>query len=138
MLGHADNYIEANALVTPSHIVPEWYFLPFYAILRSIPNKLGGVVCMGAALGILFVLPQLDKKLYFIQQVIVFSPVQRILFWFYVACVFILGWIGAQPVEIPYLQIGLGATVYFFIYFIFFLRFSTWFEAQMLRSLSNM
>jgi quinol-cytochrome oxidoreductase complex cytochrome b subunit len=57
MLGHPDNYIRANALVTPAHIVPEWYFLPFYAILRSIPNKLGGVACMGLALVIFFVVP---------------------------------------------------------------------------------
>jgi ubiquinol-cytochrome c reductase cytochrome b subunit len=57
LLGHPDNYIRANALVTPTHIVPEWYFLPFYAILRSIPDKLGGVACMGAALVIFFVVP---------------------------------------------------------------------------------
>jgi len=60
-LGHPDNYIRADSIVTPSHIVPEWYFLPFYAILRSIPNKLGGVICMGIAIAILFFLPFLQK-----------------------------------------------------------------------------
>jgi quinol-cytochrome oxidoreductase complex cytochrome b subunit len=61
LLNHTDNYIRANALVTPTHIVPEWYFLPFYAILRSIPSKLGGVFCMGASIAILFLLPLLPK-----------------------------------------------------------------------------
>jgi ubiquinol-cytochrome c reductase cytochrome b subunit len=61
LLGHPDNYIRANALVTPAHIVPEWYFLPFYAILRAVPSKLGGVVAMGASIGILFLMPSLDR-----------------------------------------------------------------------------
>ena len=65
-LGHADNYIRANPLVTPAHIVPEWYFLPFYAILRAVPSKLGGVVVMAAAVGILFLLPGLDKKSFYL------------------------------------------------------------------------
>ena len=66
LLGHPDNYIRANPLVTPPHSVPEWYFLPFYAILRAIPDKLGGVIAMGAAIGVLFLLPALDtnKKAY--------------------------------------------------------------------------
>jgi ubiquinol-cytochrome c reductase cytochrome b subunit len=64
VLGHPDNYIPANALVTPAHIVPEWYFLPFYAILRAIPDKLGGVLCMGAAIAILFILPIVYKPLF--------------------------------------------------------------------------
>lgn len=64
LLGHPDNYIRANPLVTPLHIVPEWYFLPFYAILRSIPNKLAGVAAMGAAIAIMFILPQIkDAKI---------------------------------------------------------------------------
>jgi quinol-cytochrome oxidoreductase complex cytochrome b subunit len=63
IMGHPDNYVKANALVTPTHIVPEWYFLPFYAILRSIPDKLGGVICMGAALIILLALPLLDSSI---------------------------------------------------------------------------
>lgn len=61
LLGHPDNYIRANPLVTPAHIVPEWYFLPFYAILRAVPSKLGGVVAMGASIGILFLIPALDR-----------------------------------------------------------------------------
>jgi quinol-cytochrome oxidoreductase complex cytochrome b subunit len=66
LLGHPDNYIRANPIVTPPHIVPEWYFLPFYAILRAVPSKLGGVVAMGAAIGILFFLPTIDKGNYFL------------------------------------------------------------------------
>jgi quinol-cytochrome oxidoreductase complex cytochrome b subunit len=67
-LGHPDNYIRANSLVTPAHIVPEWYFLPFYAILRAVPSKLGGVVAMVASIGILFVLPKIDKGNYLIKR----------------------------------------------------------------------
>jgi ubiquinol-cytochrome c reductase cytochrome b/c1 subunit len=66
LLGHPDNYIRANPIVTPAHIVPEWYFLPFYAILRAVPSKLGGVVAMAAAIGILFFLPTIDKGDYFL------------------------------------------------------------------------
>lgn len=121
VLGHADNYIEANALVTPTHIVPEWYFLPFYAILRSIPDKLGGVICMGLALVILLFLPNitiptnLPMHPYIINPN--FRPVHRISFWFFVAIVLILGWIGSKPVEMPYITIGLFSTFYYFIHF---------------------
>merc|ERR1712137_206491 len=87
VLGHPDNYIEANPMVTPAHIVPEWYFLPFYAILRSIPDKLGGVVAMVGAIVVLGLLPWLTPKL--VIKSSVFRPVTRILFWF-IAADFIL------------------------------------------------
>jgi ubiquinol-cytochrome c reductase cytochrome b subunit len=119
-LGHPDNYIPANPLVTPAHIVPEWYFLPFYAILRSIPDKLGGVIAMFGSILILFALPWLDR-----------SPVRsgeyRPLFkWFYLAfiiVVFILGYVGGSPAEEPYITIGQVCTVLYFAYFLIVLPF---------------
>jgi ubiquinol-cytochrome c reductase cytochrome b subunit len=82
-LGHPDNYIEANPLVTPAHIVPEWYFLPFYAILRSIPNKLGGVIALLAAVLVLFLFTISSTSLIF--RGINFSPVARFVFWSFIA-----------------------------------------------------
>ena len=114
-LGHPDNYIPANPMSTPAHIVPEWYFLPVYAILRSIPNKLGGVLAIGLVFVSLLVLP-------FIQTSPIrsssFRPLHRKLFWLLVADCLLLGWIGCQPVEDPYVLIGQIASVYFFIYFL--------------------
>lgn len=118
MLGHPDNYIEANPLVTPAHIVPEWYFLPFYAILRSIPDKLGGVICMGLALVVLFLLPYLNTSEIRSSQ---FRPIHRQLFWLLVVDSIILGWIGQCPPEEPYITIGQIATVYYFAYFLIFI-----------------
>lgn len=121
VLGHADNYIEANALVTPTHIVPEWYFLPFYAILRSIPDKLGGVICMALALIILFFLPAIalpsNLPLEFTINNPNFRPLHRISFWIFIGIVIILGWIGSKPVELPYINIGLVSTIYYFVHF---------------------
>lgn len=117
-LGHPDNYIEANPLVTPAHIVPEWYFLPFYAILRSIPDKLGGVICMGLALVVLFILPYVNTSEVRSSQ---FRPLHRKLFWFLLVDCFILGWIGQCPPEEPYITIGQIATVYYFAYFLVFI-----------------
>nr|AGH24383.1 apocytochrome b [Reclinomonas americana ATCC 50283] len=118
LLGHPDNYIEANPLVTPPHIVPEWYFLPFYAILRSIPNKLLGVVAMLVSILILIALPFLNTSEVRSSQ---FRPIHRKLFWlFFVDCV-ILGWIGGNVPETPYLEIGQIATVFYFAYFLFFI-----------------
>jgi ubiquinol-cytochrome c reductase cytochrome b subunit len=70
LLGHPDNYVRANPLVTPSHIVPEWYFLPFYAILRAVPSKLGGVIAMGASIGVLFLMPALDRGNFYLVRVL--------------------------------------------------------------------
>ena len=111
VLGHSDNYIPANPLVTPPHIVPEWYFLPFYAILRSIPDKLGGVVAMISAILILLLLPITNFSNI---RSSIFRPFYSIFFWFLVSDFFLLGWIGQKPVESPYIEIGLYATIYYF------------------------
>nr|YP_010577896.1 apocytochrome b [Cryptomonas pyrenoidifera]UZP15116.1 apocytochrome b [Cryptomonas pyrenoidifera] len=114
-LGHTDNYIEANAMVTPAHIVPEWYFLPFYAILRSIPHKLGGVIAMFAALLVLLLLPYLNTSEVRSSS---FRPLHRQFFWLLVLDYFILGWIGGCAPETPYLEIGQIATFFYFFYFL--------------------
>jgi ubiquinol-cytochrome c reductase cytochrome b subunit len=113
LLGHPDNYIEANAMVTPPHIVPEWYFLPFYAILRSIPDKLGGVLCMGLAIAVLLALPFINTSPITSSR---FRPFFKICYWFFIIDVLLLGWLGAKPVEDPYILIGQLATVYYFIF----------------------
>ena len=115
VLGHPDNYIEANPMITPSHIVPEWYLLPFYAILRSVPDKLGGVVVMFAAVFILMFLPWLDTSKV---RSAVFRPLYRVFFWILVIDVIVLGYIGANPPEGMYLIIGRIATIYYFVHFI--------------------
>ena len=115
ILGHPDNYIEANPMVTPSHIVPEWYLLPFYAILRSVPDKLGGVVVMFAAVFILMFLPWLDTSKV---RSAVFRPLYKVFFWILVIDVIVLGYIGANPPEGMYLIIGRIATIYYFVHFI--------------------
>ena len=115
-LGHTDNYIEANAMVTPAHIVPEWYFLPFYAILRSIPHKLGGVIAMFAALLVLFLLPYLNTSEIRSSS---FRPIHKQFFWLLVLDYFVLGWIGGCAPETPYLEIGQIATFFYFFYFLF-------------------
>lgn len=128
-LGDPDNYIPANPMVTPAHIVPEWYFLPFYAILRSfvwdihipfthivlISSKLGGVVLMFGAIVVLVLLPWLDRSPV---RSSVFRPIYKKVFWLFVLTCLVLGYIGGKPPEAPYVQIGQGAT---FLYFAFFL-----------------
>jgi len=114
-LGHPDNYIPANPLVTPPHIVPEWYFLPFYAILRSIPDKLGGVVAMIGAVLILLVLPILNTSTIRSSK---FRPIFRFFYWFLVSDFLLLGWIGQKPVESPFIEIGIGCTIFYFLFFI--------------------
>lgn len=124
VLGHPDNYIEANALSTPSHIVPEWYSLPFHAILRSIPDKLGGVLRMGAALLVLLLLPNLaagfgrwaNSARLTLPLNPEFRPIARATFWIFTATVLLLGWIGSQPVEEPFLGVGQLATAYYFVH----------------------
>lgn len=115
-LGHPDNYIEGNALVTPPHIVPEWYFLPYYAILRSIPDKLGGVVAMALSLGCFFFVPFLDMSKI---RSMYFKPIQRPNFWILFGAFILLGWIGQKVVETPFVEIGRGLTIYYFLYFFF-------------------
>jgi ubiquinol-cytochrome c reductase cytochrome b subunit len=112
-LGHSDNYIPANPLVTPPHIVPEWYFLPFYAILRSIPDKLGGVVAMVSAILCLLLLPIINTSEIRSSK---FRPIFSIAYWFLVSDFVLLGWIGQKPVESPYIEIGMFATVFYFTF----------------------
>nr|WCH57853.1 apocytochrome b [Caulacanthus ustulatus] len=119
-LGHPDNYIEANPMVTPAHIVPEWYFLPFYAILRSIPHKLGGVVIMISAIAILALLPWIHSTEIRSSR---FRPIYKFLYWTLLACSLILGWIGGMPVEEPYVLIGQIASIYYFFYFLVIIPF---------------
>ena len=128
-LGHTDNYIEANPMVTPSHIVPEWYFLPLYAILRSIPHKLGGVIAMFAALLILFLLPFLNSSEIRSSS---FRPIHKQFFWLFILNYFILGWVGGCAPESPYLEIGQLATLFYFVYFFFFLPFLGFIEKRLL------
>jgi len=103
VLGHADNYIPANPLVTPAHIVPEWYFLPFYAILRAVPNKLGGVIGMFGAIGVLFVLPWLDTSKVRSMR---FRPTARLYFFIFVLACIVLGFCGARLPDDPVVPIG--------------------------------
>jgi quinol-cytochrome oxidoreductase complex cytochrome b subunit len=114
-LGHPDNYIPANPLVTPPHIVPEWYLLPFYAILRSIPDKLGGVVALLAAILVLAFVPiLLEGDIRGLQHRYYAKP---LFFSFLVICL-MLGWLGAQPIKTPYYQLGQITTFLYFAYFL--------------------
>ena len=118
ILGHSDNYIEANPLVTPTHIVPEWYLLPFYAILRSVPDKLLGVIAMFASIFILVILPWLDTSKI---RSAVFRPLYSQFYWILVIDVLLLGYIGAMPAEGLYLLVARVATAYYFIHFLLIL-----------------
>ncbi len=113
--GEPDNYIPANPMVTPPHIVPEWYYLPFYAILRSIPDKLGGVVAMFSAILVLLFLPWLDSSKVRSGK---FRPIFKQLFWLFLADCFVLGWVGAQVPSPNVTLIGRFATVYYFAHFL--------------------
>ena len=114
-LGHPDNYIEANPLATPAHIVPEWYFLPFYAILRAIPDKLGGVLFMFGSIAVLFVIPWLDRSSVRSTQ---FRPIFKIFFWILLADCVLLGYLGAMPAEGIYVILSRIATAYYFFHFL--------------------
>lgn len=117
-LGHPDNYIPANPMVTPAHIVPEWYFLPFYAILRSIPDKLIGVLAMFAAIIVLFFLPWLDSSKV---RSATFRPMYKVAFWFILLDCVVLGYMGSQPPEGAFVIIARVATAYYFLHFLVFL-----------------
>tara|TARA_B100001013_G_scaffold267885_1_gene169492 strand:+ start:93 stop:1331 length:1239 start_codon:yes stop_codon:yes gene_type:complete len=120
ILGHPDNYIPANPMVTPYHIVPEWYLLPFYAILRSVPDKLGGVVLLFASLFILLALPWLDRGKV---RSAVFRPIYKQFFWLFVIDILVLGYMGAMPAEGTYLLIARIGTAYYFLHFLIILPF---------------
>ena len=115
MLGHPDNYIPADSMKTPPHIVPEWYFLPFYAILRSIPDKLGGVVAMGGALLVLLLIPFSNTSEIRSTR---FRPLFKFFYWILVADFLILGWVGQKPVTDIYIFVGQIATLFYFLFFI--------------------
>nr|AWV83300.1 cytochrome b [Meimuna kuroiwae] len=115
MLGDPDNFIPANPLVTPNHIQPEWYFLFAYAILRSIPNKLGGVIALFMSIFILVFIPFLNNSKF---QGLMNYPLNQIMFWFLLIILILLTWIGARPVESPYIIIGMMLTIIYFLYYI--------------------
>ena len=129
-LGHPDNQIMANPMVTPTHIVPEFYFLPFQAILRSIPHKLGGVLAMGGALAGLMLLPQINTSEV---RSPAFRPMQRKAFWLFVVNVFILGQIGACVVEQPQVEVGQAATAFYFGFLFIQIPLSGKIESQLMR-----
>jgi ubiquinol-cytochrome c reductase cytochrome b subunit len=118
--GEPDNYIPANPMVTPVHIVPEWYFLPFYAILRSIPNKLLGVLALFSSIAILFALPWLDWHPVRSAR---FRPYYRFCFWLFIVDCFVLGWVGGNPPEGYFILIGQLATGYYFFHFLVILPY---------------
>ncbi len=124
-LGDPDNYIVANPMLTPPHIVPEWYFLPFYAILRAIPSKLGGVIFMFGAIVMLVLLPWLDTSRV---RSAVYRPVFKILFWVFVACVIGLGYLGSQPPAGGAVLAARILTAYYFIHFLVLLPLLGLFE----------
>mmetsp|Transcript_37413 Transcript_37413/g.47708 ORF Transcript_37413/g.47708 Transcript_37413/m.47708 type:complete len:387 (-) Transcript_37413:1306-2466(-) len=115
VMGHPDNYIPADSLQTPPHIVPEWYFLPFYAILRAIPHKVGGVVFMGGSLVILFLLPFIHLSKI---RSATFRLVYRSVFWVILADFLLLMWLGQKPVDAPYILVGQVMTFFYFFLFL--------------------
>nr|YP_010996490.1 cytochrome b [Sophonia nigrilineata]WPC85232.1 cytochrome b [Sophonia nigrilineata] len=115
ILSDPDNFTPANPMSTPVHIQPEWYFLFAYAILRSVPNKLGGVLSLFFSILILLIMP-MSMKMKF--KGLVFYPLNQVLFWMYVSTVILLTWIGARPVELPFTNTGLILTIMYFMYFI--------------------
>ena len=129
-LGHPDIYIEANPMKTPLHIVPEWYFLPFYAILRSIPNKIGGVIAMFGSLLVMLTIPFTNSSEV---RSSAFRPIFKISYWLLVVAFFLLGWVGQMPVEYPYTEIGVVSMIYYFFFFIVIIPFLGKFESYLVR-----
>ena len=125
LLGHPDNYIPANPLQTPPHIVPEWYFLPFYAILRAIPNKLFGVAGLIGSIAILFFVPWLDTSRVRSTR---YRPIYKWFFWAFVVTCFVLGYLGSQPPEGAYLIFGRIFTAYYFLFFLVVMPVVGWIE----------
>nr|BAF48100.1 cytochrome b [Hynobius nebulosus] len=130
LLGDPDNFTPANPLVTPPHIQPEWYFLFAYAILRSIPNKLGGVLALLASIVILMLIPMTHTSK---QRSLTFRPMTQILFWLMVSNTLILTWIGGQPVEQPFIEIGQAASTLYFSLFLIILPLAGWWENKLIK-----
>lgn len=124
---HSDNYIKANPLVTPAHIVPEWYFLPLYGILRSILNKTYGIIIMFVSLLVLFVLPFVDKSLIKNKT---FKPFNRTLFWFFSFNFLFLGYLGSQAPVYPYIEFGVICSHFHLLYFFLLIPLSVFFESS--------
>nr|QXI50421.1 cytochrome b [Hypanus berthalutzae] len=129
LLSDAENFTPANPLVTPPHIKPEWYFLFAYAILRSIPNKLGGVLALVFSILILLLVPILHTSK---QRSLTFRPITQLLFWLLVTNTIILTWIGGQPVEQPFIIIGQIASITYFSFFLILFPIAGWWENKML------
>nr|ASW18610.1 cytochrome b [Onychodactylus koreanus]ASW18611.1 cytochrome b [Onychodactylus koreanus]ASW18612.1 cytochrome b [Onychodactylus koreanus]ASW18613.1 cytochrome b [Onychodactylus koreanus]ASW18614.1 cytochrome b [Onychodactylus koreanus] len=130
LLGDPDNFTPANPLMTPPHIQPEWYFLFAYAILRSIPNKLGGVLALLASIMILMLIPLIHTSK---QRSLIFRPLTQIMFWLLVSNTLILTWIGGQPVEPPFIEIGQIASTLYFLLFIVILPMLGWWENKLMK-----
>jgi ubiquinol-cytochrome c reductase cytochrome b subunit len=133
-MGHPANYIPADPMHTPAHIVPEWYFLPYYAILRSIPNKTGGAAAMFGSLIVLFFIPFTNTSLIRSTN---YRPIFKIFYWLFVADFIILMWAGQKPVENIYVWIGTIATIYYFVFFIFLIPIIGLIETKSLKHSSS-
>jgi ubiquinol-cytochrome c reductase cytochrome b subunit len=131
VLGHSDNYILADSMKTPEHIVPEWYFLPFYAILRTITHKLGGVVAMVFAIVGLMLLPYINTGEV---RSSAFRPLMRKLFWLFVVDCILLGWIGQKAVDYPYQEVGQVLGLFYFMFLFVMIPGVSRFEVSIMRN----